>query len=72
MRSTASTPDTRSAVALAHPPGAQTSPQALASHALRAIYNDGRPLMEVSSELLILIVWTALTTLLALRLFRWR
>lgn len=40
--------------------------------ALRAVYNDGLPLAATIGELVLLAVWTALTFVLALRLFRWQ
>lgn len=40
--------------------------------ALRAVYNDGLPLGAVTGELVILGVWTGITFVAALRLFRWQ
>jgi ABC-type multidrug transport system permease subunit len=53
-------------------PVIQLLPLTALNDALRGVYNDGRPLVDVSWELLILVGWTALSALLALRLFRWR
>jgi ABC-2 type transport system permease protein len=40
--------------------------------ALRGVYNDAAPLAGVLPELLVVTGWTALTFLLALRIFRWQ
>jgi hypothetical protein len=40
--------------------------------ALRAVYNDGLPLTAVPSDLLILLFWSIVPFLIALRLFRWQ
>ncbi|MGH7457478.1 MAG: ABC transporter permease [Longimicrobiaceae bacterium] len=40
--------------------------------ALRAVYNDGLPLSAVSTELLLISAWMAITFFLALRWFRWQ
>jgi ABC-type multidrug transport system permease subunit len=53
-------------------PVIQLLPLTALNDALRGVYNDGRPLADVSWELLILVGWTGLSALLALRLFRWR
>ena len=53
-------------------PFIQILPLTALNDAMRAVYNDGRPLTELSGELLILVAWTGASTLLALRLFRWR
>jgi ABC-type multidrug transport system permease subunit len=53
-------------------PVIQVLPLTALNDALRAVYNDGRSLVDVPGELLILVAWMALTSLLALRLFRWR
>jgi ABC-type multidrug transport system permease subunit len=53
-------------------PFIQLLPLTALNDALRAVYNEGRPLMEVPWELLILVGWTGITALMALRLFRWR
>lgn len=53
-------------------PFIQLLPLTALNDALRAIYNEGRPLTEVPGELLNLAAWTLLSALLALRLFRWR
>lgn len=53
-------------------PFIQLLPLTALNDAMRAVYNEGRPLLDVSWELLILVVWTGLSALLALRLFRWR
>lgn len=53
-------------------PFIQLLPLTALNDAMRAVYNEGRPLLDVSWELLILVVWTGMSALLALRLFRWR
>lgn len=53
-------------------PVIQLLPLTALNDALRAIYNDGRPILDVSWELVILLVWTGASGFLALRLFRWR
>jgi ABC-2 type transport system permease protein len=53
-------------------PFIQLLPLTALNDATRAVYNEGRPLFEVSWELLILVAWTAISSVLALRLFRWR
>jgi ABC-2 type transport system permease protein len=40
--------------------------------ALRAVYNEGEPLTAVPGELLILVLWSMLSFVLALRLYRWQ
>jgi ABC-2 type transport system permease protein len=53
-------------------PFIQLLPLTALNDAMRAVYNEGRPLFDVSWELLILLSWTGISALLALRLFRWR
>lgn len=53
-------------------PFIQLLPLTALNDALRAVYNDGRPLLDVSLELVILLAWTGVSGMLALRLFRWR
>ena len=53
-------------------PFIQVLPLTALNDAMRAVYNEGRSLPEVSLELLILLLWTGLSAALALRLFRWR
>lgn len=53
-------------------PFIQALPLTALNDALRAVYNDGRPLMEVPLELLNLLLWTLGSAFIALRLFRWR
>lgn len=53
-------------------PVIQALPLTALNDALRAVYNDGRPLTEVPLELLILLFWTIAPALVALRIFRWR
>lgn len=53
-------------------PFIQALPLTALNDAMRAIYNEGRSLPDVSLELLILVAWTAVSAVLALRLFRWR
>jgi ABC-2 type transport system permease protein len=53
-------------------PVIQVLPLTALNDALRAVYNDGRPLLEVAPDLLILAAWTVASGFLALRLFRWR
>jgi ABC-type multidrug transport system permease subunit len=50
----------------------QVLPLTALNDAMRAVYNDGRSLLDVPGELLILAAWMGATSLLALRLFRWR
>jgi hypothetical protein len=40
--------------------------------ALRGVINDGRPLVSLWAELLVLVVWAAGGFALALKLFRWK
>ena len=40
--------------------------------ALRGVYNEGAGLMALSSEIGILLTWTVITFVLALRLYRWQ
>jgi ABC-2 type transport system permease protein len=49
----------------------QALPLTALNDALRAVYNEGLPLTAVPAELAILGAWTLVSTLLALRLFRW-
>lgn len=53
-------------------PFIQILPLTALNDAMRAVYNEGRSLPEVSGELLILLIWTGASAVLALRLFRWR
>ena len=53
-------------------PFIQVLPLTALNDAMRAVYNEGRPLFEVPGELLILVTWTGICVVLALRLFRWR
>jgi len=53
-------------------PFIQALPLTALNDALRAVYNDGRPLTEVPLELLNLLLWTVGSAFIALRLFRWR
>jgi ABC-2 type transport system permease protein len=52
-------------------PVIQALPLTALNDALRAVYNDGLPLTAVPVQLAILVAWTVVSTLLALRLFRW-
>jgi ABC-2 type transport system permease protein len=53
-------------------PFIQALPLTALNDALRAIYNDGQSLAAVVPELLLLVGWTGLVFVLALRLFRWQ
>ena len=53
-------------------PVIQILPLTALNDAVRAVYNDGRSIVDLPGELLILAVWTLGSALLALRLFRWR
>jgi len=47
-------------------------PLTAVNDALRTVYNDGLPLHAAGGELLIVVAWTAVCFLLALRWFRWQ
>jgi ABC-2 type transport system permease protein len=53
-------------------PLVQALPLTALNDALRAVYNDGLPLTAVPSDLLILLFWSIVPFLIALRLFRWQ
>ena len=40
--------------------------------ALRGVINEGRPLLTLGSEALVLVLWSVLTFAIALRTFRWQ
>lgn len=53
-------------------PLVQALPLTALNDALRAVYNDGLPLLAAGGELAILAAWTLVSFGLALRWFRWR
>jgi ABC-2 type transport system permease protein len=53
-------------------PVVQALPLTALNDALRAVYNDGLPLLAAGGELAILGAWTLVSFGLALRWFRWR
>lgn len=40
--------------------------------AMRAVYNNGSPLMDARGAILVVVLWTAASFIVALRLFRWQ
>jgi len=52
-------------------PFIQALPLTALNDAIRAVYNDGLSLTAVPMQIAILVTWTLVSTLLALKLFRW-
>jgi len=53
-------------------PVIQALPLTALNDALRLVFNDGLPLTMAAGELMVVVIWTVLSFVLALRLFRWQ
>ena len=52
-------------------PAIRALPLSAFNHALRAVVNDGAPLFAQGTDIALLVAWGVVTSVIALRLFRW-